>query len=314
MTGLSITQEKLDLQREVVRNERRQNYEDAPYGKVWLEIPEMMYPPEHPYFMEGIGSHEDLLAATLNTVNQFYADWYVPNNATLCVAGDFEADHVKQRIEQWYGPLKASEEVSHAQVELPVKPMVSEKTVTDNVKIPALIISWHSPVLYQQGDADADILSSVLTGQATARLTSKLVYEEQSVQDVQVFQWSRGRGSLFIAYAEAKPEADLEQIRSVIQGELDAIASGKKPVTKEELDAIINNWEMDFLWGLEDNLERAETLQSYMFYLERPDYLEQDLQRYRSVTVDSLQKTVSQYFSAEKSSTLIVLPEEEKSQ
>jgi zinc protease len=312
MTGLDITQPKLDLQREVVRNERRQNYEDAPYGKVWLEVPEMLFPQNHPYYMEGIGSHEHLLAATLDTVNNFYSDWYVPNNATLCVAGDFDPTHVKNRIEEWYGPLKAKEKIEHQKVEIPQQPVVKEKTVTDNITLPALIMLWHSPVIFQEGDADADILSSVLSGQAKARLTAKLVYEEQTVQEVSVFQWSRMRGSVFVVYVDAKPEADLDKIKQIVQQELDAIASGEKPVTEQELKAIINNWEMGFLWGLEDVLERAETLQSYAYYIGKPGYLQEDLKRYQNVTPESIQRIVAQYFTGEKSATLRVLPEEEK--
>jgi len=312
MTGLDITQPKLDLQREVVRNERRQNYEDAPYGKVWLEIPEMLFPQEHPYYMEGIGSHEDLLAATLDTVNNFYSDWYVPNNATLCVAGDFDPTHVKNRIEEWYGSLKPRSEITHQQVEIPQKPVVKEKTVTDNITLPALIMLWHSPLYYQEGDAEADSLSSVLSGQAKARLTAKLVYEEQSVQDVSVFQWSRMRGSVFVVYVDAKPESDLDKIQQIVQEELDAIANGEKPVTEQELKAIINNWEMGFLWGLEDVLQRAETLQSYAYYVGDPAYIQKDLKRYQNVSAESIQRLVAQYFTGEKSAILRVLPTEEK--
>ena len=310
MTGLDITQEKLDLQREVVRNERRQNYEDAPYGKIWLEIPEMLYPTEHPYFMEGIGSHEDLLAATLDTVSNFYADWYVPNNATLCVAGDFNSEDVKARIEEWYAPLQASEEISHQQIELPTMPIVMENTITDNISNPALLLIWHSPVLYQEGDAAADILSSVLAGQASARLTSKLVYEEQVIQEISAFQWSRQRGSLFVVYIDAKVDSDLEYIKTVVQDELRGIASGEKPVEDEELRGIINNWEMNFLWGLEDSLQRAETIQSYVYHTADSNYLRKDLERYQNVTAKSVQEVASQYFTMEKTAVLTVLPEE----
>jgi zinc protease len=314
MTGLNITQRKLDLQREVVRNERRQNYEDPPYGQVWLEIPKMMYPQEHPYVMEGIGSHEDLLAANLDTVSNFYADWYVPNNATLCVAGDFDADQVKQRIEQWYGPLKPSESVQHTKVELPISPILKEKSVYDNVTLPAVIMMWHSPVLYGAGDAETDVLAEVLSGQASARLTSRLVFDEKVAQDISAFQWSRQRGSIFVVYVDAQEDADLEYIQKVVQEELNAIGSDEKPVKSEELQAIINNWEMSFLWSLEDLLSKAETIQSYLLHVDDSNYLEQDLQRYQNVSAKSIQSITQNYFTDEKSAVLIVLPEEKKEQ
>lgn len=309
MTGLDITQRKLDLQREVVRNERRQNYEDRPYGKIWLEMPEMLYPPEHPYHLEGIGSHEDLLAATLDTVNNFYADWYRPNNATLCVAGDFDPEHVKARIEEWYGPLKAGKEIVHQESTQPVAPMVRDKTITDNVSIPALLLMWHSPTYLTPDDATADILATILAGSPEARLTSKLVYERRSIQDISVFQMSRAHGSVFMVYVDALPESNLDEITAFVHKELEAISSGEQPITSEELTKAVNNWEVGFLWGLEDLLDRAETLQDYQFHLGRTDFIEEDLQRYRDVTAESIQTLIGSYLLEEKSARLIVAPE-----
>lgn len=314
MVGLDITQEKLDLQREVVRNERRQNYEDAPYGKVWLEMPEMLYPTSHPYHMEGIGSHEDLLAATLNTVNQFYKDWYSPSNATLCVAGDFDAETIKTTIEKFYGRIENKAAQSHAEYTLPTEPVVKEKTVTDNVPLPAMLLMWHSPSVFAEGDATADVLSNILAGQASSNLSKKLLYDQQLVQDVTVYQYSRGRGSVFFVYIDALEDTDLEQVQTMIQAELDGIASGEIKISQAELDAIVNNWEMEFLWGLESIQERAETLQRYNHYLGTTDYLEKDLERYRSVTPESIQQFISQYLTAEKVSKLIVLPESQEDQ
>ena len=310
MVNLDITQEKLDLQREVVRNERRQNYEDAPYGKIWLEMPEMLYPESHPYHFEGIGSHEDLLAATIGTVNKFYQDWYYPSNATLCVAGDFDSTHIKEVISKYYGVIENKAAKTHQSFELPSEPIIKEKTVFDSVPLPAMLLMWHSPELFANGDAEADVLSSILSGQASSNLSKKLMYDEQLVQDVSVFQYSRGRGSIFIVYIDALEDTDLDQVAQIVQAELDGLASGEIVISEEKLNAILKNWEMDFLWGLESLLERAETLQRYSHYLGDTDYIGKDLKRYQDVSPESIQKLISTYFIADKAAKLILLPEE----
>ena len=312
MVNLDITQEKLDLQREVVRNERRQNYEDAPYGSIWLEMPEMMYPASHPYSLEGIGSHEDLLAATLDTVGNFYDTWYQPANASLCIAGDFDAAVVKERIQSYYGQIEAKEAMTHVEVDLPTAPQIKEKTIYDNVPLPAMLMMWHSPVVFQEGDAEADVLSSVLTGRADALLTKKLVYDQSLVQNVEAFQYSRGRGSVYIIYIDALPTTDLQQVEEIVTQTLNDLASGTEKVDGDTLSAILNNWEMDFLWNLEDIQEKAEALQRYHHYLGTTDYVSKDLARYQSVTPEKIQTLVGQYLTVEKMAKLIVLPESEQ--
>lgn len=314
MVNLEITDDKLNSEREVVRQERRQNYEDAPYGKIWLEMPEMLYPESHPYHLEGIGSHEDLLAANLNTVTQFYQDWYSPSNATLCVAGDFDKTQMKETIQKYYGSIKTKKVQTHQPFELPTQPIVKEKTITDSVPLPAMLLMWHSPAYFEEGDAEADVLSSILAGQASSNLSKKLMYDEQLVQDVSVFQYSRGRGSIFIVYIDGLEDSDLDQIAQIVQTELDGLASGQIEISEQNLQAILKNWEMNFLWGLESLLERAETLQRYNYYLGDTNYIDKDLQRYQDVTPESLQTFISSYLTADKVAKLIVLPEEEASQ
>ena len=314
MVNLEITQDKLDSERDVVRQERRQNYEDAPYGKIWLEMPEMMYPASHPYHLEGIGSHEDLLAATLDTVTQFYEDWYSPSNATLCVAGDFNSEDMKKTIAKYYGSIENKTVQTHQDFVFPERPIITEKTITDSVPLPAMLMMWHSPAFFADGDAEADVLSSILAGQASSNLSKKLMYDEQLVQDVSVFQYSRGRGSIFIVYIDALENTDLDQVSQIVQAELDGIASGHIPIQEKNLTAILKNWEMNFLWGLENLLERAETLQRYNYYLGDTEYIDKDLQRYKDVTPESIQKLISSHLTAEKVSRLIVLPEEQSAE
>ena len=136
------------------------------------------------------------------------------------------------------------------------------------------------------------------------------MYDEQLVQDVSVFQYSRGRGSIFIVYIDALEDTNLDQVAQIVQAELDGLASGEIVISEEKLNAILKNWEMDFLWGLESLLERAETLQRYSHYLGDTDYIGKDLKRYQDVSPESIQKLISTYFIADKAAKLILLPEE----
>lgn len=311
MVGLDITQEKLDLQREVVRNERRQNFEDQPYGSIWLNLSEMMYPPSHPYHLEGIGSHEDLQAATLQTVTQFYEEWYMPNNATLCVSGDFDPETIKKSIETYFGPLSSRTSPVKKEAPIQTEPYVFEKTITDHIQLPAVVLAWHSPAYLKPGDAELDILSTLLSGGQDARLTKKFIHDLELVQEFDVFQYSHQKGSLFIIGAYARPETNLRDLVHALKEELADIASGRNPIQEQELTLSIKDMEMRWYDGLESNLDRAEQLQSLFFHTQQTTGLEKTLQRYQEIDIQSLTNTITTYLKPEQASVLYVLPKEE---
>lgn len=311
MVGLNITQEKLNLQRDVVRNERRQNYEDQPYGSIWLNLSEMMYPPEHPYHLEGIGSHEDLQAATLQTVTQFYEDWYMPNNATLCVSGDFDPESVKKSIEAYFGPLSAGTSPSRRLAPIQTKPYVFEKTITDHIQLPAVVLTWHSPAYLTSGDAELDILSSVLAGGKDGRLTKKFIHELELVQELDVFQYSHQKGSLFIIGAYARPETNLRDLAAALKEELSDIASETKPIQEKELQLSITDMEMRWYDGLESNLDRAEQLQNLFFYTQKTTGLKSMLKRYQDIDSKGITQAVQTHLKPQQASVLYILPKED---
>lgn len=308
MQGLTITQEKLDLQRDVVRNERRQNYEDAPYGKIWLEIPAMMYPTSHPYHLAGIGTHEDLLNASLKHVTDFYESWYAPNNASLVVVGDFEPAATRALIETYFGGLQAAKLPEHTPPPEVKAPVTARKTVTDEVQLPAIVMAWHSPAYYAQGDADLDVLASILGAGADSRLVRRLVHEEGLAQEVEVFQASQQRSSLFVLTVIASPDADLAKLEGIIQEEIQAVA-GAKPVSDDELKRVVAGLEMSFLTSLEPIFARAEKVQTYLHHVGRVDYLAEDLARYHAVTPASVGGVVGSWLSPDKAGVLYVVPE-----
>lgn len=310
MTGLEISQEKLDLQREVVRNERRQNYEDSPYGAIWLELPQMLFPESHPYHLTGIGSHEDLKAASLEHVTQFYADFYAPNNASLVVVGDFETEAVKKKIDAYFGHLERADLPEHAPFPMVSEPVMAAKTITDNVQLPAVIMAWHSPAYFAKGDATLDILASLLSAGADSRLVQRLVHEERLAQELAAFQSSGQRGSQFLVMIYATPGADLDRLEAIVHEEIQAVAGAKAP-SDQELIQTKNSYEMSFLTGLQGLIDKAEQIQTYIYHVGRPDYLEEDLGRYLSVSREDLAEAINTYLTPEKAAVLRVMPEPE---
>ena len=206
-----ITDEELERQRKVVQNERRQSYENRPYGRAELAIPEAMYPPEHPYHWPTIGSHADLEAATVADVRAFFERFYRPSNASLVVAGDFDPAEARALVEKYFGwqprlppPARAPQ---------PAEPRLArdiEIALTDRVQLPRLRLSWHAPALFAPGDADLDMAAHVLGGGKSSRLYRSLVFDKRIAQDVFAYQGSQMLGSLFQVGATAKPGHDLD--------------------------------------------------------------------------------------------------------
>jgi len=311
MTGLQITQEKLDVERSVVRNELRQNYEDAPYGGIWLALPEMLFPPEHPYSLEGIGSHEDLLNANLEHVQAFYGDWYAPNNARLAVAGNFDSEETKALIQKHFGALQPSIVPPHPAVPETLEVQKKRTLLEDQVSAPALLMAWHTPSFFKEGDADLDVLANVLAGHGAARLDSRLVHGGGGAQETWAGQSSSKRGSTFLIWIMGEPGADLAAIEAAVLEELTKL-SGESPPTQEELSIALNNQEMGFLQELEGLLDRAEALQRYAYYVGGDFGPKEDMERYKKVSAESIKAVIETWLGADKYAAIEVHPRSEE--
>ena len=193
----ALTQKKLDNQRDVVKNERRQRLENQPYGKVYDLLPSLTYPNDHPYSWPVIGSMADLSAASVEDVSEFFRTYYTPNNASLCITGDFDPVQVKKWIEQYFGSIPPGPAIDRLKSWVPELDGVRRALVEDNVELPRLYYVWHSPAQYQPGDAEMDLLANILTSGKTSRLYQALVYEKQIAQDVSAYQASQELGSTF---------------------------------------------------------------------------------------------------------------------
>jgi zinc protease len=304
--GQAMTQEKVDLQRDVVRNERRQSYEDTPYGVGWIEVPALMYPQGHPYAHSVIGTHEDLQAATLQDVKDFFATWYVPNNASLVVAGDFDPATVKPVIERYFGRLARKalpERLAAAPQDRPQKPRVE---VTDQVQFPQVNLFFHTPGAYREGDAEVDLVGDLLASGESSRLYRRLVLGGLA-QEVEAEQMPTAHGSLFMVSATAAEGVGVPELEAAIRAELTAL--GSTAPTAAEMERLKNQFEYTFLAGIEPVRERAELLNRYWAYTGSPDHLAADLARYRAVTPEGLRNAAATWLKPELAGVVVVLPE-----
>ena len=306
--GLDMDQQKLDLQRDVVRNERRQNYEVAPYGGAWLTLPEQMFPEGHPYAHAGIGSHEDLIASTVEDFQQIYATGYAPSNASMVIAGDFDPVATRQLVEQLFGDIPGGERLARPQPRPTALEAPKRIVLEDQVEIPRLLMAWHSPAFYQPGDAELDLLGSILDEEKVGRLERSLVLEQEIAQWVSAFQGSGLLSSVFMIMADAREGVSIDRLESAIGEEMDQLLS--EGPTEQELERVRSGWEATFVSGLESLDDRASLLNNYWLFTGDPAYLERDMARYREPTVEDLHEVARTVFVPERL-TLWIVPEGE---
>jgi zinc protease len=286
-----LDQKSFAGQQDVVRNERRQSVENQPYGIVDEEEIHLLFPKNHPYYANVIGSHADIQAATLDDVKQFFKTYYRPNNASLAIVGDFDKAKTKALVEKYFGALKRGPEVPKITATTP--PITAERraTVADKVPLPRVSMSWITPPAYKPGDADADLAAQILGGGKSSRLYKKLVYELQIAQDVSTYQYSLALGSLFKITATARQGHTAAELEKAIDAELQAFRTNGP--TAQELDRARNLLETSIVAGLETLGGVADLLNRYNQYLGTPDYLAQDLARYQAATLESVKTFAS---------------------
>lgn len=288
-----VDQASLSNQQDVVRNERRQSVENQPYGLADEAVVQTLFPKGHPYHGNVIGSHEDIQAAKLEDVRRFFRQYYAPNNASLAIVGDFDPAQAKALVEKYFGPLRRGPAVPPIKAETP--PITSERrrVVPSRVELPRVTLAWITPPIFKPGDADADIIATILGGGRSSRLYKKLVYERQIAQNVTAQQYSLMLGSIFQIQAVARPGRTPEELEKAIDEELAALRA--RPPDASEIERARNLIETNIIGGLE-RLGGfggiADRLNLYNHYVGDPGYLEKDIGRYRAVTPESLQAFV----------------------
>jgi len=304
----AMTEEKLANQRDVVKNEKRQG-ENQPYAKAWDLLPGLLYPAEHPYSWTVIGSMEDLSAASLEDVSDFFRRYYAPNNASLAVAGDFDPAQAKAMIEKYFAGIPSGPAVDRLQTWVPRLESERRLLAEDAVELGKVIMAWHIPGNYQPGDAELELLTSVLATGKTSRLYKRLVYDLQIAQEVEVYVDRRELSSAFMIEATARPGVELARLEAVIDEELAALRA--KGVTKDELTLAKVGFEGRFLrslqrvgaWG-----GKADVFNKYNTFLGDPARLQWDLDRHLAVTPAAVQGFVAEYLGNQQRAVLTIVP------
>jgi zinc protease len=303
-----LDREKLTNQRDVVRNERRQG-EGTPYDLAGEKIYQLLFPKEHPYYADVIGSHADIEAARLNDVRYFFKQFYTPNNASLAVAGDFDPAKLKTLLTKYFGPIPkgpAAEPVT-----MTTAPITEQKraTVTDTVKLPQLRIAFLTPAVYAPSDADVDLLVDILGSGKASRLNQVLVYKQQVAQSVRCFNNSLKLTGITECTITAKPNVKLEDLEATFWQELGKLQTDGP--TKEELDSART---VDLTQKI-TGLERlggfggvADTLDRYNQYTADPGYLSKDLARYQAATTASLKQAAVKYLNKNQAVVVSCVP------
>jgi len=297
-----LTEESFRNQQDVVRNERRENFENRPYGPVEETIAHLMYPKDHPYYANVIGSHQDIQAAQLKDVKSFFKQYYAPNNASLAIVGDIDKSETLALVEKYFGTLKKAPDVPPVKVTTP--PLTEERraVVKDRIELPRLYMAWIVPPIFTDADAAADIGADILGGDKVSRLYRNLVYEKQIAQDVAAYNLSNTLGSVFTIQATAAPNHTLEEIEKEIDAELEKFRN--TPPSAAELSGTKRSIERGALFSLESAGGVADRINSYNHHKKDPSFLQQDLQRYRKATPETIRDFAAQYLT--KNSRVVV--------
>jgi zinc protease len=309
----TMTSQRVDGQRDVVKNERRQSYENRPYGMAAILLNELLYPKNHPYHWPTIGYMEDLTAAGYDDVVEFFRKYYAPNNASLVIAGDINPVETRTLVEKWFGDVRRGEPVEPVVAAAAVLTAVERRSITDRVQLPRLFLAWITPPFYAPGDAALDVLSSILTGGKNSRLYKRLVYDAQIAQSVSAAQQSGRLASEFVIDVIPRPGHTVDEIQKVIDEEIEKLKAA--PPDEREVERALNQIEASFYSRLErvgSYGGKADQLNAYYTYTGNPDYFGEDLARYRALTPSDIQAIAQRFLPKDRRVELVVMPQAEK--
>jgi zinc protease len=307
----AMTQEKLDTQRDVVKNERRWSVDNQPYGTMLEKMQELVFPPSHPFQHSLIGSMDDLSAASLDDVAQFFATYYTPDNAVLSIAGDFEPAETRRLVNDYFGPIQRGK----GKPPLPpmnLPPVFGTRlrhVVYDDVSLPRLFMAFRSPVFGSDEYYAASVLSAALGLRRGSRLHQALVRERQIAADASAFTFDLAKGTdLLVVDVTARPETSASQLEEEVEREIDKIHSDG--VGESEVQRAVALIETDLLASLQTAGERADRLSMFATFFRRPELINDQVDHYRSVTVASVNEVISDRLGENNRANLVYVPRE----
>lgn len=291
----ALTEEKLENQKDVVMNERRERYDNQPYGRAWEILFNNLYPSDHPYSWPVIGWMEDIEKFELHEVKEFFKTFYAPNNASIVIAGDFDRGQVIESVEKYFGDLPSGKEIPG--IHFPQFELTESKFITheDDVNLPRIYIAFHTVGLYKEEEAELDIAMDFLAGTKSSRLYKNLVFEKQIAQDITAYQFSNKNDGAFILIATAKPNITINDLKKELFNELNnAIETG---ISQEELERAQNGYKANYIYSLQNLTTYADYLNHFNFFLGEPNSFAYSVGRYENVTVDSVNNTLKKYLT-----------------
>jgi zinc protease len=304
----ALTQRKFENQRDVVLNERRQNYENRPYGLASMAMLATLFPGDHPYHWTTIGEIADLRAAKVEEAHEFFSRYYHPANASIALAGDFDADAALALVRSYFEGIPAGPRVEAVKK---TASLDADRRIylEDRVELPRLYLAWLTPAMYAEGDADLDLATDLLANGKTSRLYKRLVYDERIATDVSASQSSREMSSFVQLSATAAPGHTLAELDRAIAEEIDRLALAGP--TGDELERGRVQATTHFVQRLQTVGGfggKSDQLNAYNTFLGKPDYFNEDLSRYERVTPASLQRATAQYLRDGRRVALSVVP------
>ena len=291
---------------DVVRNERRQRYDNVPYGKARFAVAASLYPEGHPYRYLTIGKHDDLVKASLEDVRGFFQTWYVPSNATLVVAGDFDPGDMKGLITKWFGDLTAGPKPKRNDVALPMLATTVKSEVPDGfAKLEQVQRTWLGPRALSDESYPIEVLLEVLGADSWGRLSRRLVVQDPLCTAVRVWLDGRTHSGEIVVIAQVKPGADKKKVIAILDEEIARLQ--REPISMAELRRVVINTESSFVWGLEDLAQRADQLQFFNHFTGDPGYASKYLAKFRALTPEAV-RDAAKLWLARPYSEVVTVP------
>lgn len=301
----ALTQEKLENQKDVVMNERRQNYDNQPYGLAWELLFSNLFPENHPYHWPTIGWMQDIEKFEMDDVKEFFKNYYSPNNASLVIGGSFDKAEAKRLVEKYFGSIKngtKTEPVKNYDLILTENKKIIHQ---DNVQLTRLYYAWHSDKGYGDDDAALDILADVLAGSKNSRLYKKLVHHKQVAHDVSAFQYSAKYNGVFFIIVTVNPESNIEDVKNNIMDTINEIIDSS--ISENEMSRALNGYKSSFIYSLQNLDNMANQINNYNCNLNEPNSLVYDLERYNNLKNEHV-KLVTQKYLSKNYVELIISP------
>ena len=304
----ALTDTKFENQRDVVLNERRQNYENRPYGLAGIALSTALFKPDHPYYWPTIGFAEDLKSASIDLVREFFQTYYHPANASLSIAGDVDTEAAFAAAERYFGDLTPGPLPTKLQMTASLD-RDANLLLEDRVELPRVYIGWHSPAMFGTDDAELDVAADVLAHGKTSRLYKTLVYERRVAADVSAYQHSREMSGVFQIACTAAAGVALSELEAAVEAAVVQIAEGG--ITDAELERAMAQTEAQFVYRLQTIGGfggKSDQLNAYNTFAHDPGFFERDRQRYLSVTSKGVAAAVTDWLVKAPSVTLSVVP------